>query len=156
MKWPGHKVKKLSGALLLGNGDMTFSDATDATGLENKNFGFGNIFADMNGDGYKDVLYVNLGSAARVLLHPGTQNNTVQFVFADNVRSLGARIDLTIGQTILSKRYNPKQGLMSDQSAILTISLGDQSQAEAAVTYRDGTVDTFAITKNQMTIELGQ
>jgi enediyne biosynthesis protein E4 len=57
-------VPKTSSRLFRNNGDCTFSDVTQASGLINEGWGVGVTVGDYDNDGYRDVFITNYGSNA--------------------------------------------------------------------------------------------
>lgn len=138
IKWPPHKLKKDTGSILSYIGDVLVN-VIGGTGLENKNFGFSALLGDFNGDGVKDVSYLNVDGPLRVLLAEHEEvNNIVKVLLPDDANSAGMSLELSFAGITVEKKYLPKQGIMTDQAPYVKFSLGNQDKGVLTVTDRFG------------------
>jgi len=137
INWPIHKLWKLPGSVLIQEKENEYREVHSDSDLTNRAYGMSALVFDANGDGLDDVVFLNLASSARILLNDGTghsiANNYVRICFVDEVHSFGSVIKVNLKGQSFEKVYNPKQGLMSDQSSCMNLSLGNQDNAEVVV-----------------------
>lgn len=141
VEFPPHKLFKLPGRFLTQKADHTFIATEDKSGVTNKNYAITPLISDFNQDGYQDLVWVNISGPAKAFINKGGTNNYFQLTFAENAENIGAKIEVitTSGKTI-TEDYIIGEGLVSDQSATLTIGLGKDSIKSVTIVYIDGTV----------------
>jgi hypothetical protein len=98
--------------------------------------GRGSAFADIDGDGYPDVVLTNNGGAP-LLLHNegGTGHHWVRLVLeGDGVRSnrsaIGARVTLQAGDLVQHREVTSARGYLSQCELPITFGLGDRSKVD--------------------------
>lgn len=138
IKWPVHKLLKLSGRTYLQTGEnpaRTFQQAP-TLGLENKHFGQSPVIVDLDGDGRQDLVWLNIDGPARAFLNtaPG---NYVTIVVPDTVASIGTTITLETNQgRSYTRAVVGTVGMLTDQTPELSFGLGRQEQILRAVIQR--------------------
>jgi hypothetical protein len=140
IKWPLHKLFKLSGRTYLQQEDHAFRHAPEL-GLENANFAQSSLIVDFDGDGYQDYLWTNMDGPLRAFRRtPGGDYLTV--VLADSVENLGARVRLTTdrGESHV-REILQGEGYMTDQSPERTFAVAGRSVEAVVVTWPDGHVE---------------
>lgn len=143
---PLQKLFRLPGRVLLQLPDGTFGSAEEETGLTNRNYEISPLVADFNGDGYRDVIRVNLNGPSRAFLNEGGANGFLKIQLPDTPRSLGALVEVTLpGGKKLTQQFTSGEGMSSDQSHELIFGVGDAKSIErVSVYYANGTVRTVA------------
>lgn len=132
IKWPAHKLSKLPGRFFLQNKDGSFVAVTKLAGLENFHYGMTPLTSDFNQDGYLDMVMINLDGPARAFLNKGGSNHYLNVKLPDSAKSYGARVTVTKHDgTKLHKHLVNGEGLLSDQSSILTFGLGRSRKVES-------------------------
>lgn len=138
IKWPIHKVLKLSGRTYLQsaqNTERTFHHVP-ALGLENSYFGQSPLVVDLDGDGRQDVMWLNINGPVRAFLNK-SHGNYITFVVPDTVAAIGTRISL---ETDLGKSYTRavvgSVGTMADQTPELSFGLGELDHVQRVVIQR--------------------
>lgn len=138
IKWPVHKLLKLSGRTYLQTGEnpaRTFQQAS-SLGLENKHFGQSPVIVDLDGDGRQDLVWLNIDGPARAFLNtaPG---NYVTIAVPDTVANIGTTITL---ETNRGRSYTRAVvgtvGMLTDQTPELSFGLGHDEQILRAVIQR--------------------
>ena len=146
IKWPGHKLKKNPGSIISVNSDSgLYEDIIDGTGLENKNFNFTSLVADLNGDREDDVVYLNIDGKTRFLLGSESKNNKVVILLPENSKYQEAKFEISIDGQKVSKRYNSKQGIQTDQKSAVYFSLGNREEANLSVSLLNGDIENYTL-----------
>ena len=157
IRFPGVKLLELySGNLLQQYADGHFSPVEKSALIENRNFGVTTVVSDFNNDGWPDVVIGNLNGKVRVFMNDGGQRNWLKVRLDDSVRSIGARLALTLsdGRTYHNQFYT-SEGLGSDQTADLFFGLGDAIRlSELTVRFQDGEVITVSSPEVNTLIDL--
>jgi hypothetical protein len=98
--------------------------------------GRGSAFADIDGDGYPDVVLTNNGGAPKLLHNEGgTGHHWVRLVLeGDGVRSnrsaIGARVTLEAGGLTQHREVTSARGYLSQSELPVTFGLGDATKVE--------------------------
>jgi len=123
--------------VLIRREENEYRESHFTSGLTNRSYGMSALVFDVDGDNLDDVVFLNLANSARVFLNNGTgrtnANNYVRVCFADQISSFGSIVKVRLKNKSYEKVYHPKQGLMSDQSSCMNLSLGNQENAEIIV-----------------------
>lgn len=138
IKWPVHKLLKLSGRTYLQTSESrarTFQQAP-TLGLENKHFGQSPLIVDLDGDGRQDLVWLNIDGPSRAFLNtaPG---NYVTIVVPDTVANIGTTITLETNQgRSYTRAVVGTVGMLTDQTPELSFGLGQHEQVRRAVIQR--------------------
>lgn len=148
--FPLHKLFKLPGRVLIQRPDGTFAATEDRSGVVNRRYEITPLVADFNGDGYPDMIRVNLGGPAVAFIHKGGKNHYLKVRLPDVPASLGAKVTLTTASGgKLTDWLVVGEGLVCDQTHVLTFGLGQETTcSKLDVLYMDGrtaTVDAPAV-----------
>lgn len=147
IKWPAHKIKKLSGRILL-QGDNQYIPAISALSLENPYYGTTPLTSDFNNDGQLDIVWVNLNGSTRVFLSKYSEEKTNHFLkvlLPDATSSLGAQVNLYLSDgSMQSMQKIVGQGLMTDTSSTLHFGIpANLSIKKLEVQWQDGSIKDF-------------
>jgi len=138
IKWPIHKIFKLSGRTYLqhtGNGSSTFQHAA-SLGIENEYFGQSPLIADIDNDGRQDLVWINMDGPPRAFLNTST-NNYVTIVIPDSVATLGTRVSIETDKgNSYTREVIAGAGMLTDQTPELSFGLGDLEQVLRVVIVR--------------------
>lgn len=135
IKWPIHKVLKLSGRTYLQWAQDTqprFHHAP-ALGLENSYFGQSPLIVDLDGDGRQDIMWLNIDGPVRAFLNT-SPGNYITFAVPDTVAAIGTRISLETDRgTSYTRAVIGSVGTMTDQTPELSFGLGELDQVRRVV-----------------------
>lgn len=138
---PPHKIPFLRapGRLLIQNTAGEFAAVGKEAGITNKRYSIAPIFADFNGDGYSDVVHVNLAGRSQAFISNGGDAGFLKIKLPNTVESIAAKVQLTLddGNT-LTRHFVSGEGLCSDPSHVLTFGLGNRKASRVDVTLIDG------------------
>jgi hypothetical protein len=130
IKWPLHKLFKLSGRTYLqyaGDGTREFHHES-SLGMANKNFGQSPLIVHIDDDGRQDLVWINMNGPVRAFLNT-SKGNYITVVVPDSVAALGTRVSV---QTADANRYTrvvvAGAGMLTDQTPELTFGLGKLDQ----------------------------
>ena len=144
--WPLHKLPmwRLDGRFLLQNEEGAFTETGKQSGVRNREFGISPLTADFNQDGYPDLVHVNILGPQNVFLSEGGDQGFLKVRLSNTVSSVGTVVAVTLddGSTLV-QTFIVGEGLLSDQSHVLTFGLGDQQANSISATALDGTVSTL-------------
>jgi len=143
--FPLHKLFKLPGRVLIQRSDGTFAATEDRSGVVNRHYEITALVADFNQDGYPDMVRANLAGPALAFINDGGKNHFLKVRLPDVASSLGAKVTVSIGGgKTLTDWLVVGEGLVSDQTHVLTFGLGDETQCERIdVQYMDGRTQTI-------------
>jgi hypothetical protein len=124
IKWPLHKLFKLSGRSYLQSAQGGRFVHAGALGLENPYYGQSPLVVDLNGDGKPDLLWINMDGPVRALLNRSTANSFTVEV-PESAALLGTRVRLeTSAGDSYTREVITSSGLMTDQTPDLVFGLG--------------------------------
>lgn len=154
--WPLHKLKawRLNGRFLLQNEQGVFAEVGDESGVRNREYGISPLTADFNQDGYPDLVHVNILGPQNVFLSEGGDQGYLKIRLPNTVESVGAVVTVTLADgASLVQTFVVGEGLLSDQSHMLTFGLGDQEAVSVSVSNLDGAVNVEQGNYRNETIE---
>lgn len=139
---PPHKIPflRLPGRLLMQNEAGEFAAVGNEAGVVNRRFSIAPITADFNGDGYPDIVHVNLAGRSQAFLSEGGDSGYIKVRLPNQVSSIAAsvQVELADGST-LTKQFVSGEGLCSDSSHVLIFGLGEQRATNLSIRFIDGT-----------------
>ena len=143
--FPLHKIFKLPGRVLIQRPDGTFAATEDRSGVVNRNYEITSLVADFNQDGYPDMIRVNLGGPTFAFIHNGGDSHYLKVRLPDVASSMGARVSVTTGSgRTMHDWLVAGEGLVSDQTHILTFGFGDETICQRIeVRFMDGRTQTI-------------
>lgn len=147
IKWPVHKLFKLSGRAYLQtnkNGAQVFEHANSLK-LANKHFGQSPLIVDIDGDGRQDVMWINMDGPVRAFRNTSSAN-FVTVVVPDTVAALGTRITVeTENGHSYTRDVLAGIGMLTDQTPDLSFGLGAETKIGRIEIQRpNGMVDVIA------------
>ncbi len=151
----------LQNYLFENNGDLTFSNRTDAWGFTEKGFSNGACYADLDNDGDLDLVINCFNGPARVYRNNGAGDaHFLDIVLKDsvaNVDAIGAKIWLFSKAGMQFQENNPYRGYESSVPARLHFGLGKDSVADSLrIVWPDGSVQLERALKTNQTVTINR
>ena len=143
--FPLHKLFKLPGRVLIQRPDGTFAATEDRSGVVNRRYEVTSLVADFNQDGYPDMVRVNLAGPSVAFINDGGDNHFLKVRVPDVASSMGAKVSVTTASgKVLTDWLVTGEGLVCDQSHVLTFGLGEETEpARIDILYMDGRTQTI-------------
>ena len=141
---------RLPGRFFIQNDTGEFAAVGAEAGVENSRFGISPLTADFNGDGYPDLVHVNVSGRSQLFLSEGGDQGYVRVRLPNDVRSIGAVVHATLSDgRVVVEPYVSGEGLCSDSSHVITVGAGDATVASLEVRFLDGQVVTVRSPPNR-------
>ncbi|MEO5943205.1 MAG: FG-GAP-like repeat-containing protein [Ferruginibacter sp.] len=128
--------------LYLNNGDYTFTNITDSSGIEKKSMSNGAAYVDLDNDGDLDLVVNNINQEAFILINNENQpgkaktNHSISFILKGdslNTKAFGAKVFVyTAGKTQLQEEY-PVRGYLSTVDSKLIFGTGKNTSVDSVV-----------------------
>jgi hypothetical protein len=142
---PPHKIPflRLPGRLLIQNSDGVFAAVGREAGVVNKRYSIAPITADFNGDGYPDIVHVNLAGRSQAFISKGGDAGHLKVKLPNTVSSIAASVTITLDNgSTLYQPFVSGEGLCSDPSHVMIFGLGQKRAESVSVRYLDGREET--------------
>jgi hypothetical protein len=113
------------------NGDSTFTNVSDAWGIELPTLSNGTAYADLDNDGDMDLVLNNINEYAFIYRNNSEKLNKNHFLKIKldgtglNKGGIGARVELTCKDRTYVQEFMPSQGYMSSMNHELIFGLGN-------------------------------
>lgn len=134
------------------NGDLTFSNQSEAWGLTQESSSSGAVYADLDNDGDLDLVCNNLNAEATLLENRANErlgNNYLAIKLQgkdQNKFGLGSRVTLKIGDRVLVQELSSVRGFQSGTSSTLHFGLGKaQAVDDVEIRWANGEVQHLGI-----------
>ena len=142
--------------IMRNQGGGSFAPIEKRAGAVNRRFAMSPMIGDYDGDGLPDLIWANLKGPARAFLNRTPDARSIRIAFADDVSSLHARVEISVGGRTLHREIVSGQGMSSDQTASLLVGLGEAAAAErVTIRFADGRVEDHANVMAGATIKPG-
>ena len=132
-------VQKLENYSFRNNGDLTFSNQTDAWGIDVAGFSTGAAYGDLDRDGDLDVVLNNIDDLASIYENSSsTTTNFLQIVLKgtdDNLAGVGSRVEITIGESTQYQHLQPSRGFQSSVESIIHFGLDSTVTVDKVAVY---------------------
>ncbi|MGY6520908.1 MAG: VCBS repeat-containing protein [Mongoliitalea sp.] len=145
------------------NGNLQFKNQSKNWGIASPGFSNGAAYADLNNDGYLDLIVNNINEPASIFQNQGgklgTKQNFLQIKLKGNTLNssgIGALVTLYTGGMIQTQELMPTRGFQSSVSHRLHFGLGNANMIDSiAIRWPEGKVQKLGSTEaNQLlTIE---
>jgi hypothetical protein len=139
---PSVKVRSF---LFRNEGDLTFSDRSDEWNVGPPAFSNGALYADLDNDGFLDLVMNNINDKAFILRNRGVERSGYGYVRfsldAGSGRSAyGARVEIVLGDGERQTQWiQPTRGFLSCSEAVAHFGVGKREKIEKVeVTWPDG------------------
>jgi hypothetical protein len=141
------------GRLLIQNTHGEFAAVGKEAGVINKRYSISPIVADFNGDGYSDIVHVNIGGRSQAFISEGGSASFLKVKLPNVVSSIAASVEVTLGDgSKLTQPFVSGEGLCSDSSHVLVFGLGDGRAENVSVKYIDGRLQERAVDSSMTTV----
>jgi len=155
IKWPIHKLFKLSGRTYLQTSSNGVFKHVKQLGLENSYYGQSPVSADLDNDGRPDLIWINMDGPVRAFLNRSS-GGFFSVTVPDHVSLLGTRVYIV---TSSGKSYTREvvsgTGMLTDQTPDLIFGLGDSKEVEQVVILRpDGSSQTIDSPGSSITLSI--
>ncbi len=131
--------------LYLNNGDRTFRDATEGSGAEGFGIGSGVGAADLNNDGFSDLLLtnrtyysngrrVNIPQQNHLLINQANDNGWIKVALKgsrSNSNGYGAKVRVSAGDLVQIREHTSAHGYNSTNDPVLAFGLGQRDRVDA-------------------------
>ena len=144
--FPLHKVPawRLDGRFMLQTENGEFAEVGTEAGVRNRAYGISPLVADFNAGGYPDLVHVNLLGPQNVFISEGGTQGYLKVSLPNTVDSIGAEISVRLDdERLFNQTFIVGEGLVSDQTHILTFGLGQQQVSNVQVRWLDGRTSTL-------------
>jgi hypothetical protein len=138
---------KIHSYLFRNNRNLSFSDVSRAWNSGKEGFSNGSVYADLDNDGYLDLVINRIDEPALVLKNEGKNNRKNHFIRfalkdANNRPAYGAKLRLLMSNAQEQvQEFFPARGFLSSVEPVLHFGLGSvASVAKAEITWADGRV----------------
>ena len=148
------------------NGDLTFTDASAAWGLNAQGFSSGAAYADLDGDGAIDLIVNNVNDTALVYRNNARAQSKAPHYLqvklegeGTNRFAIGAKVTLQTRRDTLYQELQPTRGFQSSSDYVLTFGLGPRDTVSSmSVEWPDGRVSTMAgvVADQRVTVKQSQ
>lgn len=146
-EWMDHvPEQKTYNHLFMNNQNLTFSDVSKVWEVGPESYSGGAVYADLNNDGYLDLVVSNIGDEAFVFENTGHKsrgNNYVRFDLIDpeGHTTYGAQIRLYSSDGFQHIDYYPTRGFLSSVEPIIHFGIAKANDVEKVeIIWPDGTV----------------
>ena len=114
------------------NQDLTFSDVSEAWGLDDKNFSNGAVYADLDNDGDLEIIVNNIDQEAQIYKN-NSDNNFIKIkLIGDllNPNGIGSRVFVNSGELSQMQELTLTRGFQSSVSPTLNFGLGKNDEID--------------------------
>lgn len=132
INWPLHHLYRIESKILVNDPKAQPSFYKNrGEGGKNAYFTHTPLLVDFDGDGKKDLFWVNSDGPLKLFLNKTMGNHFVAVQVPDNVLSLGAVIELSFQQgKTMRQQITSAQGLTTDQPPVFVFGLGASGKAK--------------------------
>ncbi len=141
---------RLKNKFFINDKNLRFLDMEKQIENEKPGFSNGAIYADLNNDGYLDIVVNNIDAPATIYQNTSFDSTHKNWQFhlkgsPNNLNALGARVVMFSGDKILTTEKSPVHGFLSSMEVPLQITAGRSVIDSAFLIWPDGTYEPFKI-----------
>ena len=142
-------VIKKENVLFKNDEDYTFSNIASEWGLDTPSFSTGAAYADLNDDGYLDLIVNNINDNAFIYENRPSESDSSSYLklklngTEGNTTGIGAKVFVYEGESVFYREQFPVRGFQSSVDHILHIGLGQRQSVDSLkVVWPDGAYQT--------------
>ena len=131
-------------------GNLQFEDAGDKWGFSQTSFSNGTAYGDLDNDGDLDLIVNNINGPVFVYKNNSREINKNHFIAVkltgnpNNTFAIGSKINVYVGNEILSRDIIPSRGFQSSVDYKQVIGLGERNKIDSIkITWPDRKVSSF-------------
>ncbi|MEM9829231.1 MAG: VCBS repeat-containing protein [Bacteroidota bacterium] len=132
-------VQKLKNYSFRNNRNLTFSNQTDAWGIDMEGFSTGAAYSDLDRDGDLDIVLNNIDDLASIYENSSSPTtNYIQITLKgteDNVLGIGTKVKVTAEEATQYQHLQPSRGFQSSVEPILHFGLNDAKTVDEIEAY---------------------
>ena len=133
---------RLPGRFLMQTETGEFAATGKQSGVINTGYSIAPITADFNGDGYPDLVHVNINGKPKAFINNGGDANYLKVQLPDTITSVAAKIMVKRSDgEVIYRDFVSGEGLCSDQSHIQIFGLENAKATDIMVQYINGESD---------------
>jgi hypothetical protein len=143
-------VDKTSNVLFKNNEDLTFTNVANQWGLDTPSFSTGAVYADLNNDGYLDLVVNNINEDAFIYENRPAQDDSSAYLSIKlngtdwNRTGIGSKVFVYEGESIFYREQFPVRGFQSSVDHVLHVGLGNRDSVDSLkVVWPDGAFQTI-------------
>ncbi len=140
------------------NGDLTFTDVSTEWGFKDRDISHGIASADLNNNGYLDLVINRLGAEASILRNRSDKSRVLVRLKGEPPNSAGTGSKITVegGPVIQEKWVVGGGGYLSTSDQVYMFAAGDAEELSISVHWPDGRVSTLDQLKPDRIYEIDQ
>ncbi|MEM8969272.1 MAG: FG-GAP-like repeat-containing protein, partial [Bacteroidota bacterium] len=151
--------QKIANYLYHNQGDLTFKSVSESWGLGEATFSNGAAYADLNNDGYLDLIVNNLDDFATIYRNqpPSNRSHYLRIKLrgaSSNPFGIGAKVIIHQASTSQMRQLQPTRGYQSSVEPILHFGLGDKPVDSLQIIWPDGLIQTLVQVEANQTLTL--
>ncbi|MFU8813187.1 MAG: VCBS repeat-containing protein [Balneolaceae bacterium] len=144
------------------NGDLTFSDQTEAMGFGTPTYSSGAVYADLNGNGFLDLVVSNINERAYIYENRFAERDSanawlrVKLEGPDtNTTGIGTKLFLYANGATYYREQYPSRGFQSSVEQVLHVGLGEVPVADSVlVIWPDDSYQKLTELQTNQTVEI--
>ncbi|MEM9830204.1 MAG: VCBS repeat-containing protein [Bacteroidota bacterium] len=151
--------QKIANYLYHNQGDLTFKNVSKPSGLGEATFSNGAAYADLNNDGYLDLVVNNLDDFATIYRNrpPANRNQYLKIKLkgaSANPFGIGAKVIIHQAGNSQMRQLQPTRGYQSSVEPLLHFGLGDDPIDSLQIVWPDGLSQTLEQVEANQTLTL--
>ena len=151
---------RLSNYAYLNNGDLTFTNVSEAWGFDEPSFSYGAAIGDLDGDGDVDVVINNTQDEAFIYRNNANELNDnsylrIKLVSENNGSILNTKVTLTTEGSTQYQELTLTRGYVSAVENVLHFGLGDKTIVDQiSIEWPDGKIEVIKEVEINQTLEI--
>jgi enediyne biosynthesis protein E4 len=125
--WKNSPVREEHTLAFRNKGDLKFENVSEAWGLDRLGVSFGCAIADLDGDGYLDIVYNTFDGPPVILRNVGATAHRIEFKLqgrAPNRDAIGAEVRIQTPSGVQVRQVYTERGVVASEPALVHFGLG--------------------------------